>query len=520
MHITTPDRGTFAGNVQTLAVSGTATDDGTVASVTVNGVPAALQSDGTWSASVPVVPGTNLLHAVAKDAQGLEGQETRAVVAGATQPIATSVPNAITATLSAQTFAAIGTATGNFITNGDLASMLQSGNPVVDAGGGPDCLYVQASITSMTVGGAQISMVPQDGGLALDGELDDINIGMHLDYAVACINGSRDITISASHVSVTGNMAMGVSSGQFAISFDNPDVTISGLDLELGGIPGDIVDLLDLNAVLGPILGWATEKFVVPMVNNAFAGLNQTKTITVLGTMVDISVTPSQINFTPEGGLVELDTSLRAHGDDSSPGFVFVQNQLPAMDMSHGFQLAVAANAANQLFGSMWAAKALDQTLDLKTGPYGDIGTLYDSVEISAAVPPYVDASNPQNGLVLTIGDLMASFKNSGTVVTEVAINAQVGVKIDSDSTGAMHLDVGTPTTYVDVLDQGVSGANQLSNSQFEQIMSFALGRIIAVGSGELGAVPLPTFAGVAVSSLSIAEQTGYLVVDGAVQAQ
>ena len=82
VHITTPARGTIAGDVHTVTVTGTATDDTAVASVTVNDVPATLAADGTWSASVPVTAGTNLLHAIAKDAQGNAGKESRAVVAG------------------------------------------------------------------------------------------------------------------------------------------------------------------------------------------------------------------------------------------------------------------------------------------------------------------------------------------------------------------------------------------------------------------------------------------------------
>ena len=57
-----------------------------------------------------------------------------------------------------------------------------------------------------------------------------------------------------------------------------------------------------------------------------------------------------------------------------------------------------------------------------------------------------------------------------------------------------------------------------LSNAQFEVIASFALSRVIAIGSGAIGAVPLPSLGGVAVHDLAIAEQTGYLVVDGDVQ--
>jgi hypothetical protein len=49
-------------------------------------------------------------------------------------------------------------------------------------------------------------------------------------------------------------------------------------------------------------------------------------------------------------------------------------------------------------------------------------------------------------------------------------------------------------------------------------IASFALSRVIAIGSGAIGAIPLPALGGVAVTDLTIAEQTGYLVVDGNVQ--
>ncbi len=515
IHITSPARGTFAGDVHTVTVTGTATDDTAVASVTVNGVAATFTTDGTWTAEVPVKAGTNLLHAIATDAQGNAGKESRAVVAGPTADLAQEVPQAITATLSAQTFQAIGKGTAGFLTQGDLAPMVASSNPVWDLGGGPDCLYVQASITSITFAKADVTLAPQDGGLWLDVELDRANIGMHLQYAAACVDGSRDITIGASHISVSGNMTVGVAGRDFDIHLDSPNVSITGFNVELGGIPGAIVDMLHLDTAVGPLLGWATEKFVVPMLNKALAGLNSTKTMSVLGTMVDIDMKPSDIQFSSAGAIVILDTSLRAHGDSGQ--FVFTDNTVPTMDVSHGFQMAVADDAANQLLTSLWSAKALDKTIDLKNGSYGEVGKLYDSVEISAAAPPFVDASG--TGLVLTIGDLMATFKNGGSIVTNVAINAQVDLKVTSNADGSLHFDVGAPTTYVDVLDDAsVDGANQLSNADFEAITSFALSRVIAVGSGSLAAVPLPSVGGVSLQNLTVAEQTGYLVVDGEVQ--
>jgi hypothetical protein len=515
VHITSPARGTIAGDVKTLTVTGTVTDDrGEIDSVTVNGVAATVSGNGTWTAEVSVFAGTNLLHAIAKDKQGNEGKESRAVVAGPQVTLARQVPDSVTATLSAQTFDAIGRGAAGFIKSDNLMTVIQSMNPVVDVGEGPDCLYGQASITSMTVGDADILMTPVIDGIFLSGELRNVRVGMHLDWAVSCLDGSRDLVISAAKVSVQGKLKVGIVGRDFDIKLMNQNVLITGFDLQLGGVPQTIIDMLALDTAMGPILGWATERFVVPMLNKSLAGLNEVKTIDVLGTQVNVDVKPSQVSFSPVGGMVLIHTTLRAKADTGN--FVFLPNTLPTMDMSHGFQVAVADDAANQLLTSMWSAKGLDKTLELENASYGELGKLYDSVELKVAVPPFVDATNGK--LTLTVGDMVGSFKNGSSVVTQVAINAQVAVQVAKGADNNLRFDIGTPTVYVDVIDEGIEGANQLSNAEFELIASFALTRIVAVGSGTIGAIPLPAVGGVAVTNLKIEQQHGYLIVGGEVQ--
>lgn len=516
VHITSPERGTIAGEAQLMLVRGTVSDDsGKIASVTVNDMPADVAADGTFTASVPVKPGTNLLHAIAKDEQGNKGEESRAVVTGPMATLARQIPDSITATLSAQTFDAIGRGAAGFIKSGDIMNTIAPMNPVAHAGDdqGPDCLYGQAHITSFAVSDATILLAPQIGGIQLSAELDAPNIGMHLQWAVACADGSRDITISASKVLITGTLQVGIVGRNFDIKLVNPQVQIQGFNLQLGGIPQDIIDMLRLNTAMGPILGFAVEKLVVPMLNKSLAGLNETKTMNVLGTMVDIDVKPSQIRFTRDGGMVMLNTTMRARDDRGS--FVYVSNTVPTMDMSQGFQLAVADDAANQMLTSMWSAKGLDKTLELKNGSYGTIGTLYDSVSLETKVPPFIDASGDK--LVLTVGDMLAQFKLGNAVTTAVAINAQVELQVVKGNDGNLRFDVGTPTVYVDILDEQIEGANQLSNAELEAIVSFALSRIVAVGSGSVGAIPLPSIGGVSVTTLSAESQHGYLVVNGEV---
>jgi len=517
VHIASPARGAFAGDVATLTVTGTATDDTGVTQVQVNGVTAALGAGGAWTAVIPVTAGTQLIRAVARDGQGNLGKESRAVVVGPVQPIATAVPRAITAAMSAQTFAAIGRGVTGFLRSGDLAAVIAPHNPVIDVGGGPDCNYVQAAVTRMTVGSAtSVAIHPVPAGLALDVELDQVSIGMHLAYAVLCGDGGRDVALTASHIKVTGVLAVGVAAGGFDIALTDSDVQLTGIDVDLGDLPDKVIGWLDLDHALGSVISWAAEHFVAPALDAALASLAGTHTVDVLGTPVDLALAPTRIAFDADGATIELSSALRAHGDAASPGYVYVANGLPAMAADRGFALAVADDAANQLLASLWAAHGLDRGFELKTGSYGEIGVLYDRVELSAKVPPFVSATG--GALRLTIGDLIATFKNGDAVATEIAVSAEVDLRLVTGADGRPRFDVGTPTTYVDVLDDHVAGANVLSNAQFEVIASFALGRVIAVGSGAIGAIPLPAFGGVAIRDLAIAEQTGYLVVDGDVE--
>ncbi|MEJ7597670.1 MAG: hypothetical protein WKG01_07160 [Kofleriaceae bacterium] len=515
IHITTPERGVFAGNVQTVDVKGTVSDDdGSVTSVTVNDVTANVLPDGTFAVTVPVIAGTNLLHAIARDAGGNTGKETRAVVAGPEKTLDRTIPAAVTASMSAQTFNAIAQGAGAYVMAADLTAIAQPMNPVLDLGGGPDCLYAQARITKVDLAGADFDLVPTSGGLQFAAVLENVEVGLHLQYAASCLDGSRDVTVGATRVRVAGLMAFVADDSGFDFKLQNPDVQLTGFDVDLSGVPGAVVDLLDLDTKMGPVLAWATERFVTPLLNKSLAGLNDTKSLDVLGKTIDVTITPADVRFDVTGAQIVLDTVLRARGD--SGRFVYVENVRPVLDSSKGFQVAISDDAANQMFTSLWSAGGLDATIDLKTGPYGEVGTLYDAVEISAKAPPFIDASGDKLGL--TLGDLIITFKNGGATATEVALNAKLAVAIATNADGTLRLDVGEPTVYVDILDEGVEGANPLSGSEFEAIVSFALSRAVAAGSGAVGAIPMPGAGGVAVQNVSVGQQTGYMVVNGDLQ--
>src|SRR5690606_22626555 len=70
-----------------IRVSGVATDEQEIESVTVNGRRAAVNADGTFTIRIPLDEGENLITVTARNVLGLETTETRTVIADWTPPV-------------------------------------------------------------------------------------------------------------------------------------------------------------------------------------------------------------------------------------------------------------------------------------------------------------------------------------------------------------------------------------------------------------------------------------------------
>ena len=509
VHIVSPARGAVAGDVNAVLVTGTVSDDSSHAvRVTVNGVPARVAPGGTWVAEVGVTPGTNLVHAIATDANGTTGTETRAIVAGPMVALDGHVANGIRASFSEAALIALGRGTATSIETGGLLTTMQGMNPVVDVRATPECFYAQASITSTTVADADVATSPTTGGISVAAVLDNVRIEMRLDWAVSCVSDSRTVVLTAERVSVHGLLAMGVVDRKLEIKFDDSNVQVTGFTARLTDVPEAIVQMVELDSAISGILGTATERLVVALVQPSVAVLDDTKTIDVAGVQVDVDVVPTQISFTPEGGTLTLETSLRAHGDSGQ--LVFVPNTMPTFDTTKGFELAVADDAVNQLLTSLWSAKAFDVKVDFEPGGgYGAISEIYDYVQLQLMAPPHVEASG--SPLQLTIGDWIATFTTTDGATATVAIHAKSALYVVEVGDGKLRMDVSTPSVDVDIIEGGAS----ITKAQYQAIRSFAFERIHTLGAAAVAAIPLPAVGDAMVTNLWVDPRAGYLLVGG-----
>ena len=146
------------------------------------------------------LPRTNAIETTARDQSGNESTDIRATLFGefaAPGP----VDDAVAIRVGRQTLATLGNTAASALLATDFAGSLAAINPVLDKGG--SCLGVQADLTSMTFAAAGVAVQPGARTLTITATIDDLAVGVHLDYDIACIGGRRDIVSRADTVELT-----------------------------------------------------------------------------------------------------------------------------------------------------------------------------------------------------------------------------------------------------------------------------------------------------------------------------
>lgn len=513
--VTSPARGTMREGLTTVTVTGTvgpSASGAAVAAVTVNGVAAEVAPTGEFSATVAVRPGANLIETKATSTDGGIADDTRGVVTGSFRPAGATVDNAMAMMVSAEAFTVLGNTAAQLAATTDLGALVAPMNPVIAKGlsdGEEDCLFGKVDVRpGLDLDTASVALVPGDAGLAVDVTLRQLHIPLYARYAAACIRGSSNITIRATTARLRGTIAVDVAGGRFHVELVAPQVTFTGFDVDASGVPGAVISLLNLEDEIGRVLGDAVEKFIGPMVEETVAGVKVgPQTIAVLGESLTAEFAAAGVGFDAAGAEMLLDTKLTVAG--GSHGFVFTDTQNPPMRGAHGFQLAIADDAVNQVLSGFWSAGGLTRTLPEHLGNY-------DAMSLEPLLPPTV-ATGADGALRLTMPDLILHLTSAGDELTTVAltVDAQVQVLPHPSAPNFVTLALGTPTIKADVIHDltGIPPAGleallpRLALQMTEQFMPL------------LQAVPLPALpGGLRVNDLRVGADADYLVIQGDLQ--
>lgn len=511
--VTSPKRGLLQDHAGSIVVTGTVEPNATgeaIQGVKVNGVDATLAADGAFSATISVDEGATLIETVARDRAGTTATDTRAVQAGTLKPVGTSIPSAVTASLSAASFAKISTAAGPLVKGMNLGAMIAPLQPMVNAG--TNCNGAKAFIDDVKFGDIKIAMSPLQGGLSFRAEIDQLDVPAHTTYALVCVDGRTNLRVTATKIVVAGTLSVSPNGmAGFTTKLNNPQVTVTGFHLDASGLVGTVLDWLSLDTAIQTIIAKAAEVAMNPLMNQALGALSGPQQLDVLGKKVTVQVAPSAVVFTPAGAILSMTTRFLLAGSESSPGFIYTPNGAPTLDPAHGFQLGIADDLANELLAEAHALHLLDLSMPTPGGTF-------DTTQVQMTLPPMISADATDGQLRLILGDMTATYTNAGQPVARAAINARLDLKVAPLINGtSVALQLGTPEIHVNVLDD-LPNASGLSADTLSRATAASLEAQIAQISKLLVAIPVPSLAGVQINNLSIDSDSGYVMVAGQLQ--
>jgi len=510
--VTAPARSLVQDQAGQLTVTGTAMPGPSgdrVAQVTVNKVPATLGPDGAFTATIDAPKGAMLLETVATSEAGGVATDARAVQCGQLRPVGAGIDRAVTAALSADAFARLSAAAGPLLKTMDLTALLAPLQPMVTAG--DDLVNLKLSVTGLRFTDTKIAMAPVSGGLSFSAELDGLDATANVVFAGALVpDGSTVVTVHADQATIAGTLTITpAGTAGFTTALISPTVHTTGLQLNASGTAGQVLSLL--NSVLGSavetIVTQSAQLAMAPLVNQALGALAGPQKLDVLGKTLDLQMSPSAVTMSPTGALVTMNLQAMLEGSESSPGYIFTDNGVPAMDPGHGVQLGLADDLVNELFAEVHALGLLDLSLQQDFGAF-------DAARLQLTMPPMLSANTSDGAMRLVIGDMIATFSRHGSTLVKAAVNAQVDLKIvPAADAQKVALQLGTLELQLNLLD-GASDST-VNPDDLQGAASDGIAIQLDSLSKLLITLPVPAVAGIQLENLSIGADSGYVVMSG-----
>lgn len=514
--VTSPQRALQQSGAGQLTVTGTVAPnlDGTpVEKVLVNNVQATIEADGSFHALIDVPVGATLIRTIARDAAGTEASDTRAVHAGELRAAGSNIDTAVAAAISTQAFAKISSAAGPLIEGMNIGAMIGPMQPMIRSGDPAsldeeDCLFARGYIEDVKFSNIELSLIPKSGGISFRAQIDGLDVPGHARWSVACPKFTTNFRVKATKVVVAGTLLVTPKgTAGFKTQLSSPQVTLTGLDIQASGIPGTILDMLDLGSRIQGVIAAGAELAMEPLMNQALGALAGPKSLDVLGKTVAMEMAPATIAFTPAGGTVALDMKMMIAGAEGAK-FIYTPNGTPALDAGAGFQLGLADDLANELLAEAAALGVLNLSIPKDGGTF-------DTIDLAMTLAPMVSADPADGSLKVVLGDTVATFKNEGRPVAKAAVNASIGLKINTAANGyGVALELGEPDLHVNVLGD-IANDTRFADDDLARTVEAGLRGQIEFISKLLVSIPLPAVAGLQMRNITVGSDDGYVMVQG-----
>jgi hypothetical protein len=522
VEVMTPPRGTVTEDAS-VVVSGRVTDTQSPVSLTVNGQAVAVNPDGSFSTTVEVGEGITLFDTIATDAGGNQANDARAVLAGQLVPQETPVAEGVAANLSGEAMTGLGGLVSNLANNTDFTALALALNPVVDTGNG--CNDARVYVNSVAHSGVEVGVAPVAGGVQAAVTLRSLVVRGYVDFDALCIGGSASWTITADAYDLGGVITPALADGTINVTLASVSSGFRGFNLDVNNIPGFIENIFedDVRDKLASILRDKVNEMVPPLTNDFLAEfLAGAWDVSFLGQTVSLSVTPSAMSWTEQGGTIVLDTTASVAGVEGAHYLSSPRPRPSDADMaSTGLRIGLADDVLNQLLSAIWASGALEDAM--VPGDADALGAAFGgdvtSATMTLMLPPVANFDTTTGTARITIGDMVVTaIDPSGVTLASFVVSADIDLAVETSSDGRVQVVTRTPRILAQVLEQAPTLLVPLDKLKVAAIAELAIKTMSLKADELLANLPVPGLADATIMSPTFQPVMGYMLMGGQVQ--
>ena len=559
--VSAPDHGSFVA-AATVAVTGHVENVAPAdAAVTVNGSPASLAADGSFSVNVTLVPAQVLnpiLVELFVPLSGFHQVERRVVVAGASVPDGLFSPDGIGMRINNTGLTQLQPTIQNLVASSlDINALVLGANPIVSH----FCVrviicigYVDVNATSASFSSFGINLAAQTGSTNTTVTLNNFRVNYHVSGFASCdgniqtttttISGNYDQqpAAQANFLDVNQIGDVGVSFSGFSNTFTSGvcDFPLIGdvIQLILGNVEPMVHDGF-VNGLRDPDGTGPQDAPIAAAIQATLATLNIAGPVGQgLGVQLDADF--NAINEDPDGLTYHVDARVtQPNPTASSPDLIASYHTLapfpalgalaPVSGQPYGLGLAISASAFDQLL----KAQTESGLLQLELTEFA--GLPLTAASLSIFIPEFADLP-PDMPLILRVRPTMAPLLTGnpgpngelaelrvgqliGTVIghdplggeisfLDVAFDVRLGMNL-SFANGALVPSFG-PVNPADITVVMTRNPNNVTSSTLEAFLPQLLALQLPDLASALGQFPIPSFLGLQMTPVEISGSGGY----------
>ncbi len=451
-----------------------------VSELYINGNPVTVSANGNFSAPMSPDWGVNLIEVQTVDGAGNMGEVIQSFEYGGTyrrasnfRTISGRIPDGILARLSDEALDDNASDVDDLariaqlaLQNLDIASLIP--NPATTFNSDCSIPFVtirgalNLHVDSVNYGTPIIDINPRNGGLYMRVEIPNIAVGLRTSGDVCDIGVGVSGTASATRIVVSGNLNVSKSGNQINVSFPNPAISITGLNISLN-LPGAIAWAVNgiINLFRGAISNALRNAFrdvirsqIPPLISNFLESVSLDTGLALpapLNLTLNVGTGLGTVAFDNNGGTIGLNPTIYTQGTISPEprgGLLQYNRAAPSFDNSRALGVAISYDLVNQALYSMWYGGGLD--IDLTQEGYVPPQLELEGQQVNlnvaaqALLPPVVgpsgDATHP---LALQIGDLQLDLSVGsllGFPPSDITIYAHINAVADASVNSASEI--------------------------------------------------------------------------------